>query len=73
MIYPFTLVEAKRQHENYWGITVVFTRVVKYEPSLDPNNPFTTPILEEIKGFYSVQADTEEAALDEVAKIVSST
>lgn len=73
MIYPFTLVEAKKQDDDNWGVTVMVTKVVKYEPSLDPNNPFTTPILEEMKCFYCVQADTEEAALDEVAKIVSAT
>lgn len=73
MIYPFTLVEATQQTETDWGVTVMVTKVIKYEPSLDPNNPFTTPILEEMKCFYSVKADSQEAALDEVAKIVSST
>ncbi|CAB5220300.1 hypothetical protein UFOVP236_22 [uncultured Caudovirales phage] len=73
MIYPFTLIKAEKQTDTDWGVTVMVTRVVRYEPSLDPANPFTTPILEEMKGFYSVKADTEEAALDEVAKIVSGT
>lgn len=71
MIYPFTVVKTERPTENGWALTIKYQKVEGYEATDDPANQFKYPIISDIEGFFYVEADTEEAALEEVAKRVA--
>lgn len=72
MIYPFTVVKVEQDQHGGWGVTIRMQQVTKYEPALDPAEEFKKPILSDVEGFYYVDsADSEEEALDEVARRVS--
>lgn len=71
MIYPFTVISSKKVTERGWGITIERSEVVKYEPALDPNEEFKYPVINKCQEFHYIEADSEDEALEEIAKNVA--
>lgn len=70
LIYPFTVIECKEVMPGHWGASIRYEKVVGYEPSQDPATQYRNPIIRKIECYYGVAADSEESALNEVAKRV---
>ena len=72
MIYPFTVLNSSKDDSGGWNITIRMSKVLRYEENADPAQQFRNPIIESVEQFHRVIADTEDDAMQEVAKIVHS-
>jgi len=70
MIYPFKLIKCEPHEGGRYGVTIEVSTVVKYLPN--PANPYRSPLIQTSELFYTVEADTEEQALEKVAGYVAS-
>lgn len=71
MIYPFRVIDAHEASPGVWTVTIELSRVIRYEPSIDPATLYRTPIIEFSQHFYSVEAASQDEALEKVAANVA--
>jgi len=72
MIYPFRVINIQPAQLGQYTLTIEVSKVLRYEPSIDPATQYRTPIIEFQQSFHTVEATTEEEALNKVAQHVAS-
>lgn len=73
MIYPFTVKTIESKLEGTFDVWIERQNVLNYSDPVNQTSVFMAPTVIKFDEFYHVAADTEEAALEEVAKKVNST
>ncbi|MBU3577600.1 hypothetical protein [Polynucleobacter sp. UK-Kesae-W10] len=70
MIYPFRVINSK-PIEGGFGVTIELSKVVRYEPSIDPSTQYKTPILELSTQYHTIDAASLDEALGVIAQNVA--
>ncbi|CAB4195855.1 hypothetical protein UFOVP1298_46 [uncultured Caudovirales phage] len=71
MIYPFTVKNLESILDGFFDVQIERQKVLNYAEPSNQEAIFMTPAIVKFKEFYHVKAETEEAALDEVARIIA--
>lgn len=73
MIYPFTVKSIESKLEGTFDVWITRQNVLNYSDPANQQAIFMAPTIIKFDEFYHVSAETQDAALEEVAKLVNAT